>query len=300
MDEEVIEKYKKAGIIAKEAIELGKTLIKPGVFVSEVTDKIESFITEKVEKINGSFPALAFPTQMSINDAAAHQYVALNDKTIFNENDIIKLDLGVSVDGYIADTAVTIDLGDHKDIVNASKKALENAIKVLRQGVELWEIGKTIEETMADFGVNPIKNLSGHGLDRFMVHTSPSIPNFNNNDKTKISNRAIAIEPFSTKGVGFVKEKGDAEVFMLVNKKPVRNMITRKILNEILRYNGLAFAKRWIEKKFGEAKTRLAFMELERFGIIRGYPKLVERSNQDVAQFEHTILLLDKPFVTTL
>jgi len=279
------EKYIKAGKIASEALEFAKSLVKPGVKLVDVCDKTE----EKIKELGGS---LAFPVQVSLDDTAAHFCPDEDDETVF-EKQVVCIDVGVHVDGFIGDNALTIDLSkENEDLVKASREALDNAIKILKPGIKLSEIGKTIHETITKYNFSPVRNLSGHGLEEYGIHTKPTIPNYDNGDETELKeNDIIAIEPFASKGAGIIYESGDGTVFALINKKPVRNMMARNVLKEIETYNDLPFCKRWLTKKFGIAKVNFALRELKQLEIIRDYPPLVDKAHGLVSQAEHTVLI---------
>jgi methionyl aminopeptidase len=274
----------KAGDIAKGAREYGRSLVVVGANLLEVTEKIE----DKIFELGGK---PAFPAQLSINSTAAHYNATVGDETEFKEGDLIKLDVGVHVNGAIGDTACTIDLGNNSELVKASEDALAAAIELAKPGVEVREIGDAISKTIRAAGFSPIKNLGGHGLAPYSVHTSPSIPNFNNGDTTKLkAGEHIAIEPFATDGEGTVVEGAGSEIYLFKGKKPVRDMNSRKILTYIeTEYNGLPFAKRWLTKKF--RGVNMAFTLLERAGAIYQYPRLVERKRGMVAQTEHSLIV---------
>ena len=284
MDSQTKLDYIKAGKISAEALEYGKSLIKKGNSLLDATEKIEN----KIFALGGK---PAFPVQISCDGIAAHFCALEDDATIF-ENQIVCLDLGVHVNGAIGDNAYTIDLsGKYSDLAAAAQKALEEALKIVAVGTELRQIGKTIQDTIKSYGFNPVRNLSGHGLGLYDIHTSPTLPNIDNGDKTKLAeNMTFAIEPFSTTGAGIVGEKGHPTVFMLQQKRNVRSPIAREVLKEIENYEGLPFAERWLQKKFG-AKSGFALRELNQFGIIRQFPPLVETSKGIVAQAEHSVLI---------
>lgn len=293
MQEEIKNNYIKAGRISAEVLEYGKSLIKKGNSLLETTELIE----KKIYELGGK---PAFPVQISCNEIAAHFCVEEDDKSIFDEQ-VVSLDLGVHVDGAIGDNAYTIDLsGKYSDLVKAAQKALEEALKVINVGIELREIGKIINDAINSYGYNPVRNLSGHGLDLHNIHTKPTIPNIDNGDKTILKKgMAFAVEPFATTGSGVVVESGLATVFMLEHKKPVRSPITREILKEIEACEGLPFAKRWLTRKFG-AKANFALRELTQLGIIRQFPPLVEVNKGIVTQAEHSILIDDEGEVIVL
>ncbi|MDP6547699.1 MAG: type II methionyl aminopeptidase [Candidatus Woesearchaeota archaeon] len=293
MEDLEIEKIKKAGNIAAQTLEYGKNLIVKDASLMQVLDKIE----EKIDELGGK---PAFPAQISCNHLAAH-FCPDEDDIIFSDQ-LACLDVGVHVDGYIGDTAVTVDLsGKNENLVKASKEALDNAISVVKPGVTLTEIGKAIQDSIQKYGFAPVRNLSGHGLGKFEQHTKPSIPNFDSGSDEKIEKGMVfAIEPFASTGAGIVQDSGIATVFMMGNKRPVRNMITRQVLREIETYNNLPFTTRWLTNKFG-AKAKYALREMEQLGMIHSYPPLADRDKGLVSQAEHTILIDNdgKVIVTT-
>lgn len=293
MEQDVLEKLKKAGKIAAEALDYAKSLVKPGNLLVEVCDKIE----EKINQLGGE---PAFPVQISLNDVAAHFCPEEDDKTEFSDQ-VVKIDIGVHVDGWVGgDNAVTVDLSKkYGKLVKASRDALNNALKIVKPGVRLRDIGKVIHETITGYGFSPIRNLSGHGLGRHAVHERPSIPNYDNGDETELKeDDLIAIEPFATNGAGIVYESSPSTIFALVNKRPVRLPIARKVLDEIDRLKGLPFTTRWLTRKFS-ASAKLAIVQLLRQDIIKNYPPLVDKSHGLVSQAEHSLIVKDKPIVLT-
>ncbi|MFC1755452.1 type II methionyl aminopeptidase, partial [Thermoproteota archaeon] len=290
---EEIEDYKKAGKVSAEALEFGAKLIKTDASILEVVKKIESFIKEKD-------CGFAFPVNVSMNAAAAHDTAYPGEERKFTD-EVVKLDLGAHADGFIGDNAVTVDLsGKYADLVKASREALDNVSKILQIGVTLGEIGKTVEETVQSRGYEPIRNLSGHQLAQYTQHFGLSVPNYDTGDKTELEKgMVIAIEPFATTGKGMITEKGDAAIFAQIAKRPVRNPMTRKVLVEIEKHNGLPFASRWLTDKIEPFRVKIAFRDLLNNKIIRGYPPLVEKTGGIVSQAEHTFLIDDKVTVLT-
>ncbi len=284
----------KAGKIAAQARDYGSKLIVPGAMVREVLDQVEKRIAEL-----GGAPA--FPAQISINEVAAHFCPGPEDDTRIKEGDLVKLDLGVHINGAIGDTAVSIDLGDHRDLVKASQNALAAAIKTIRPGVTLAEIGKAIQDEITALNFSPVKNLSGHGLDRFNIHCAPTIPNVDTGDPTQLTEgQTIAIEPFSTDGMGMIYESSNPTVFSQIAKRPSRNPFTRKALAIISKYNGLPFTTRWLAREIGIPQTNYALRDMQQLGMIEAFPPLPERNGGMVAQSEHSLIVKEKPVVTTL
>jgi len=294
LDKNDLDCWKKACKIAAQSLNYGKNLIKKGNDLLDVAKKTD----QKIISLGGE---IAFPSQISMNQIAAHFCPTKNNNPIF-ENQIIKLDVGAHVNGFIGDNACTVDLsGENSELVKASRDALNNAIKIIKPGITLAEVGKVIQETIMNYGFAPVRNLSGHGLGKFEIHTNPTIPNYDNGDETEIKKGDIfAIEPFATDGYGIVIETSNPTVFSLIQKKPVRDMTTRQVLKEIEKYKGLPFAKWWLEEKFPLFRVNLALRQLESIGVIKGYPPLADRENGLVSQAEHTILVEeDKAVILT-
>ncbi|MBS1266935.1 MAG: Methionine aminopeptidase [Candidatus Woesearchaeota archaeon] len=279
-----IQKYEKAGKIAAEALAYGKKLIKQKSYLLDVTKKIEDYINKKAE--------IAFPIQISMDNVAAHFYPDHDDEIIF-EDQVCKLDVGVHVDGFVGDNAVTVDLsGKHTKLVKASREALDNAIKVVKAGVQVGEIGKVIQDTITGYGFAPIRNLSGHGLDEYNVHTPPNIPNTATGDTTTLEEGdVVAIEPFASTGAGIVIETSNPTLFQLVEPKPVRDRTTRKILQQIINYNNLPFAKRWLVNDFPLFKVNFALKRMLDKDIISSFPPLADKAKGIVSQAEYTVVV---------
>lgn len=284
----------KAGEIAIEAKEFGGKLTKINNSLLDVTERVE----EKIIELGGR---PAFPVQISLNEMAAHNNPSRDDKTVFKEGDLVKLDIGVSIDGEIVDTAISINLGDHKKLIDAAETALEEAIKITDIGTPLWKIGEVIESTIKNFGFNPIKNLSGHSIEPYKIHAGITIPNFNNNDNRKLKKgQVIAIEPFATNGIGLVKEGKKAEIYEIVNMKNVRDSISRDVLKHIIEnYKTLPFAKRWLLENLPEFKVNFALRTLEKEGILQHHNQLPEKTNGIVSQAEHTLLIDNRVKILT-
>lgn len=295
MDPEKLESYIKAGKIAKEIAEESKSLIKEGAKIYDIAETIESKIKERNAEI-------AFPVNISLNEFAAHCTPKINDETIIKKEDVVKVDIGVAVNGYIADTAYTIDLsGKYEKMLKANEEALNNAIKIIKAGVKISEIGKIIEETIKNSGYKVIENLTGHELDQYTLHAGISIPNISIMDNNKIleEDMVIAIEPFATNGIGRVVETNKIEIFSFIQEKPVRRLDERNFIKEISNRKGLPLAKRWF-KNIPESKLNYMLSNLSNLGIIKKYGAFREESRGVVSQFEHTVIVQkDSCIVTT-
>lgn len=296
MKKEIFNNYIKAGKVAGEVREESRRFIKPGMTLLEIAEYIENEIRER-----GAKPA--FPVNLSLNDIAAHYTPANNDETIFNRGDILKIDIGTHVNGYVGDCACTLYFGNDKEkkkLVEASELALSKAIKLCTPNTLLSDISKKIEETIKSHGFVPVSNLTGHGLDKYNIHAQPQIPNvkFTSDYRLK-KNQVIAIEPFATNGAGKIKESEPTLIFCIPEKGPVRNQDARKIISFAQQFQGLPFAERWIPIE-SIIKVRLALRELRMKNIVYEYPVLKEVNSGLVSQAEHTVIVRKEPIVTTL
>jgi methionyl aminopeptidase len=291
IDNKTLEKYRLAGRIAADARDYGVNLIKPGVKLLDIAEKVEKKIKEK-----GAY--IAFPVNISLNDVAAHYTPSYNDELVFNIGDTVKLDVGVHVDGFIADTALTVEVetNNYSEMIKAVDEGLKTAIEIVKPGINLSELGKAVQETIKGFGFKPIDNLTGHSLQRYILHSGMSIPSvsdFLNNIKPK-SGDVIAIEPFVTDGIGHVISGKGSNIFICqktIRSKFVRDKRANIWYNIIYKNFGtLPFAQRWINNIF-EKNSNMILKRLSFLGMIKHYPQLIEQKKGIVTQKEHTVII---------
>ena len=287
------EKIIQAGKIAKEVSSYAKSIIKKDMPLLDIAEKIE----EKIIELGGK---PAFPVNLGINEVAAHFTPYHDDETL--AHGLLKVDIGIHVGGWIADTAFSIDLENseiNKKLIKASSEALENAIKIFKENSTTSKIGKEIQKTIESHGFSPIVNLGGHGLDKYDFHAEPFIPNIDNKKQIIITKGQYAIEPFATSGSGKVHDGAPHGIYQLQDTKNVRSPIARDVLNFIIKeHKTLPFCSRWIVKKF-TTKALFGLRQLEENENLHHFPQLIESSKNVVSQAEHTILIDDKVRVTT-
>lgn len=290
MNADIFDQYCEAGKIAARALKRGAERIHPGVTILEVVEAVEADI-----KDTGA--GLAFPLNLSRNEDAAHDTASYKDERIFAAGDVVKLDLGVHVNGYIADTALTVDLGDHMSLLEASHEALEQAIAMVRPGCRTGELGSAINAAITSRGFRPVANLTGHGLGQNLVHTSPSIPNIPLPGGQMLEEGMVfAIEPFATTGTGRVGDKNRVEIFRQIADRPARLHSARAILDSVRDRKGMPFAKRWLPGNHLD----VPLATLIRSGILYPFPVLADTPGSFVSQCEHTLIVTgDGCIVTT-
>ncbi len=290
LDPEALECYSKAGrIIAKLRRDV-PSLVSPGKPVLRICEELE----DEIRNMGGK---PAFPVNIGINEVAAHYTSPPGDPLTVPPGSMVKVDFGVHVQGYLCDTSVTVYFDPkYEPMVKASDEALQNAIRAFRPTIKMSEIGRIIQTTIERYGYRPIRNLTGHSIERFIIHAGKSVPNVPqllNNGKI-LEGEVYAIEPFVTlaRAEGAVTNGSRSYIHRFIKLKGTKNPETKKVLEEIhQQFSSLPFAVRWLEKKFSRQVAITAVQDLVRDKCIGSYPVLVEETGQPVAQSEHTVLV---------
>lgn len=291
LDDEAIQKYVKAGRIACTIRKEVEKYIKVGMTLIEIAKHVEQKILEY-----GGEPA--FPTNISVNSIAAHYTPEPDDRAVIMNNSIVKIDIGVHVDGYVADTASTIIFDDrYASLAEAAREALEKAVKVVNKGVKFSEVGNVIDNTIKSYSYKPVYNLSGHSIDRYAIHAGEVIPNFRDrmNFGSFKAGNVYAIEPFASTGVGYV-ENGDTITIYSLKWNPKKlNRISsdaQTLFNTVYsERRTLPFTPRWYVGRYRLEFLNQTLKLLLSQGLAIGYPVLIEKSRGMVAQYEHTVLI---------
>lgn len=299
----MIEMYKKSGQIVSKTRSLAVDYVKANMKILDLVEYVEGNIIEM-----GGKPA--FPCNVSINEVTAHYTSPPGDESIIKEGDLVKIDLGAHVDGYIADSAVSVFIEGNKDsdiennkeqidqdfnlkMIETANEALEAAISTIKDGVEIGKIGEAIEETINNKGLKSVSNLTGHSMDRWILHSGVSVPNIKEDNKHKVQEGdVLAIEPFVTDGVGRVGDMNDVFIFRFLRERPMRMVQARKLLNIIaVNYRNLPFSQRWLTEHINSKQLNMAMRQLLASRAIYPYHVLKEKSDARVAQAEHTIIV---------
>ncbi len=268
MNEYIREHYLEAGKIAAVVLKEAGSRIKEDVPLLEVAEYVEN----RIKDLGGN---IAFPCNISINEIASH-YTPDDDIPRFKRGDVVKIDIGVHIEGYIADTANTVEVvtGHHSKLIKACEEALDNAILSVRDCVQTRTVGKVIEQTIKKHGFIPIKHLTGHSLEQYILHSGMSIPNYGSVFSQKIKKDMVfAIEPFATCGTGSIRY-GKPHIYAAV--KAITT--SHKKISE--RFGTLPFARRWVPE-----------MNMDDLKGLREYFELIESSGAIVAQSEHTVIV---------
>ncbi len=298
------EMSQKAGNIVAKVRKMATDMVEEDLKVLDLVEFTE-------QEIKNSGGEIAFPCNISINEITAHYTSPSKDKTVLKNGDLVKIDLGAHVDGYIADSAITVIVGGNQDLssqdtglsedemqlqikmIETVHQALENAISTIKAGITVGKIGEVVEETVTKQGLKPVSNLTGHSMERYILHSGLSIPNIKEENRHKIrEGDVLAIEPFVTNGVGLVTDMNEAYIFRFLRDRPLRMAQARKMLHEIAEnYRNLPFAGRWLEETIKTRQFNVILRNLISSRALYPYHVLREKSNARVAQAEHTIIV---------
>jgi len=287
LDREALEKYEEAGLIASKVRDRMERIVREGMKIIEICEEAE----DAIRRLGGK---PAFPCNVSINEVAAHYTSPPGDERVIPERSVVKIDVGVQIDGYIADTAVTVCFNpEYEEMVQTSQIALEAAIRLLRPGLLISELGSRVQNAIESRGFKPVSNLTGHQIGRYLIHAGKSLPNVSHVSLRKIREGEVyAIEPFVTtrRAEGRVKEGREAHIFRLMKTRGFKRKESRELLRYIRNnFRTLPFAKRWLERS--GLMYESAFGDLLGSRCIMAYPVFVEASGEWVVQSEHTVYI---------
>lgn len=248
--------------------------------------ELARFVEDEIVRLGGK---PAFPCNISVNEIASHSTPHPDDMRTLARGDLAKFDLGAIVDGYIADSAITLEIETQEcaRLVAAAEAALADALDIVRPGITAGEIGRAIEASARSHGCRVLKGMFGHNLERYCLHGGLTIPNYDDGSCRRVrEGDVIALEPFLTEGEGEIMRLSGGDIFRVLRRNAAfLGDREKKLLSHIERnYNGFPFARRWLPDP--EGLDRLA-----RTSIVMEYPMLVEKDGARVAQAEHTAIV---------
>lgn len=292
-----IDSLKKAGEISKGVKKFVKPLIKVGAKALDIIETTEG----KIKELGG---ACAFPVNLSINNVAAHYTSPIKDDGLtINDGDVVKIDMGIHIEGYIVDTAFSINFNNEKsleNIIQATEVALNAAKMMAKPNVNTKELGKKIESIIKGFKYNPIKELGGHQIERWTVHGKKRFPELGNQGgDTMEEGDVFAIEIFASTGEGSVHATNNAYIYEInpySGRVPLRRKSSKQLLAFINKnYKTLPFAERWLAKEF-RMGVAFGLQELAQQNKLKIHYVLAERKDVFIAQAEETILITKDGF----
>ncbi|KIH86836.1 methionyl aminopeptidase [Sporothrix schenckii 1099-18] len=302
--------YRHAAETHRQVRQWAQKNIKPGQSLTEIANGIEDSVRALVghqglEEGDAMVAGMGFPTGLNLDHIAAHYSPNAGNKTILQQSNVMKVDIGVHVNGYIVDSAFTMAFDPKYDnLLEAVREATNTGVREAGIDVRLGEIGAAIQETMESYEIEldgttyPIKsirNLNGHTIEHYSIHGTKSVPIVKTNDTTKMEEGEVyAIETFGSTGNGYVRDEGEVSHYAKRSDAPnvpLRIQSAKTVLNVINKNFGtLPFCRRYIDR-LGHDKYLLGLNNLVSNGVVEAYPPLVDKKGSYTAQFEHTILL---------
>lgn len=284
LSSEELEKLRRAGRVSGEARELGMSLVVEGAKLYDVAQEVEGYIRD-----HGC--GLAFPCNISRNEIAAHYTPTSTDETRFEVGDVVKIDCGAELDGYVGDTAGTVEVGTKRytALVEASKRARNTVAEFIGDGVTLGEIGRAVEMSMKRDGFVPIENLCGHQIERYNLHAGMSVPSYDSGSTEVIkAGMTVAIEPFATDGRGYVNNGKFGNIVRIAKDKKLSDPKAQEFLDYVKgEFHEFPFCARSCQFPDAEKYVKT----LMRHGVLAGYATLVEAGGGIVSQHEYTFYI---------
>ncbi len=293
MESEARDQLMRAGRVSREARERAVELVREGVLLLDVAEEVEDLMHKR-----GLRPA--FPTCISVDDVAAHYSPTHDDTTRFRRGNVVKLDLGAHLDGWVADTAVTVEVGTRNwtELIRASELALQTAIEAVRPEVSTRQLGAGIQRAIEAHGYKPVRNLTGHTIERYVLHAGKSVPNVAHGHDTLLADEVVAIEPFASSGAGAVDGKRTGNIYRVLRTRPLADAVSNEFLQRLAtEFRSLPFAERWAYRLDAAAPALLN--RLVRSGAVMTYPALLDLERGIVSQSEHTMIVTSRGAVVT-
>ncbi|KAK7906559.1 hypothetical protein PG985_016296 [Apiospora marii] len=302
--------YRHAAETHRQVRQWAQKSIKPGQTLTEIANGIEDSVRrllghDGLAEGDAIKAGMGFPTGLNLDHIAAHFSPNAGNKTILQQNNVMKVDIGVHVNGCIVDSAFTMSFDPMYDnLINAVKDATNTGVKNAGIDVRLGELGGLIQEAMESYEceingttypVKSIRGLAGHTIHPYSIHGTKSVPIVKTSDTTKMEEGDVfAIETFGTTGTGHVTDQGEVSHYALRQDAPkvdLRLNSAKSLLRVIKNnFSTLPFCRRYLDR-IGQEKYLLGLNNLVQQGIVEDYPPLVDKKGSYSAQWEHTILL---------
>ncbi|XP_022218714.1 proliferation-associated protein 2G4 [Drosophila obscura] len=309
----VVTKYKLAGEIVNKTLKAVIGLCVADASAREICTQGDNLLTEETGKVykkeKDLKKGIAFPTCLSVNNCVCHFSPAKNDPDYtLKAGDVVKIDLGAHIDGFIAVAAHTIVVGAsadqkisgrHADVILAAYWSVQAALRLLKSGANNYAITDAVQQISESYKCKPIEGMLSHELKQFKIDgektiiQNPSEAQRKEHEKCTFDTYEVyAIDVIVSSGEGVGREK-DTKVS--IYKKSEENYMlklkaSRALLAEVkTKYGNMPFNIRSFEE---ETKARMGVVECVSHKMIEPFQVLYEKPTEVVAQFKHTILLM--------
>lgn len=218
-----IEKMRVAGKIASDVLQRTAAFVEVGKTTLEI-DEFAKSVMEEHGCTSAFHGYRGFPGQtcLSVNEEIVH---GIGGERVLIEGDLLKIDVGVKVKGWIGDNALTVPVGkidgEQKRLLVATEESLFRGIDLAREGTRLSDLGGAIEDYVTRFGFSVVRDLVGHGVGRDL-HEEPNVPNYRTPGRSPLlkAGMIIAIEPMINAGTGEVKWLDDGWTVISADRRP--------------------------------------------------------------------------------
>uniref|UniRef100_A0A7S1G319 Peptidase M24 domain-containing protein n=2 Tax=Corethron hystrix TaxID=216773 RepID=A0A7S1G319_9STRA len=321
---DVCTKYQEAARIANLALTGIVSQTKPGVTVLELCVFGEAVITSQVgklynKKVDGKLieKGVAFPVSISVNDCVCNNSpLSSEEQPPLSAGDIIKVDLGCHIDGYISVAAHTIIVPSATDspveipssaenigdVAVAAYNAMLVASACIKAGAKNTDVTTAVERVAASYGVNAIAHVRMHQMKRFVIDgvkevalrtPAPEDEEEKLAECTFEANEVYAVDVAMSSGDGKVKESDMRTTIFKRNVESnyrLKMKASRYVLNEVnSKFPTLPFTLRMFDD---ERQAKMGITECVNHGLVIPYPSLNEKSGALVAHFKSTVLVL--------
>jgi methionyl aminopeptidase len=324
LNSDFLSDYRQAAEAHRQVRQWAQKNIKPGQTLTEIADGIEDSVRRLVghdglTEGDSLKAGMGFPLGLNLDEIAAHFSPNAGNKTVLQQSNVMKVDIGIHINGRIVDSAFTMAFDPMYDnLLAAVKDACHTGVRESGIDVRLGELGGYIQETMESYEVEingttypvkPIRGLTGHTILPYSIHGTKNVPSVKTNDTTKIEEGDVfAIEPFGSTGNGRVYDQGEVSHYALRSDAPnvdLRLSSAKSLLSVIKKnFSTLPFSRRYLDR-LGQEKYLLGVWmpslnmcyldlltvsqlnSLVKSGIVEDYPPLVDKKGSYTAQFEH-------------
>ncbi|XP_074490003.1 proliferation-associated protein 2G4-like [Sebastes fasciatus] len=310
----VVTKYKMGGDIANQALRLVVETATPGVSVLSLCQKGDAYIMAETGKVfkkeKEMKKGIAFPTSVSVNNCVCHFSPLKSDHDYtLKDGDLVKIDLGVHVDGFIANVAHSFVVGANKenpitgrkaDVIKAAYLCAEAALRLVKPGNQNSQVTDAWNKIAQSFKCSPIEGMLSHQLKQHVIDgektiiQNPSDQQRKDHEKAEFEvHEVYAVDVLISTGEGKARDGGMRTT--IYKRDPskqygLKMKTSRMFFSEVeRRFDAMPFTLRAFED---EAKARLGVVECAKHELLQPFSVLQEKEGECVAQFKFTVLLM--------
>ncbi|KAJ5364014.1 Methionine aminopeptidase [Penicillium cataractarum] len=311
-DDSFLNDYRKAAEVHRQVRRWTQETARPGKTLTEIAEGIDDGVRALLDNDGlapgaGLVSGLGFPTGLALNNCVAHYTPNPGQKEIvLQSSDVMKVDFGVHINGWIVDSAFTMSFDPTYDnLLAAVKESTNTGIKNAGIDVRISDVSAAIQEVMESYEVEingktypvkPVRNLSGHNIKQYQIHGGKSIPFVKTKDQTKMEEGEIfACETFGSTGRGSIIDGPGVYGYgkdPFAPKRFTSHLASARSLYQKINENfgTLVFCRRYLER-LGVERYLAGMNNLVSQGVVEMYPPLMDIEGSYSAQFEHTFLL---------